>query len=83
MYHLSESCSVMSDSATPITIQSMEFSRPEYWSALPFSSSGHLPNPEIEPRSPELQADSLPAEPQVKPIYTYIYVYFFSESFPI
>ena len=28
----SESCSVVSDSATPWTIQSMEFSRPEYWS---------------------------------------------------
>ena len=28
----SESHSVMSDSATPWTIQSMEFSRPEYWS---------------------------------------------------
>ena len=28
----SESRSVVSDSATPRTIQSMEFSRPEYWS---------------------------------------------------
>ena len=28
---------------------------------------GELPNPEIEPRSPALQADSLPAEPQGKP----------------
>ena len=28
----SESRSVMSDSASPWTIQSMEFSRPEYWS---------------------------------------------------
>ena len=28
----SESCSVMSDSATPWTMQPMEFSRPEYWS---------------------------------------------------
>ena len=26
-----------------------------------------LPNPGIEPRSPSLQADSLPAEPQGKP----------------
>ena len=37
----------------------MEFSRPEYWSG---SSPGDLPNPGIEPRSPSLQADSLPAE---------------------
>ena len=28
---------------------------------------GNLPNPGIEPRSPALQADSLPAEPQGKP----------------
>ena len=45
----------------------MEFSRPEYWSALPFPSPGDLLNPAIEPRSPTLQADSLPAEPQGKP----------------
>ena len=41
----------------------MEFSRPEYWSGLPFPSPGDLPNPGIKPRSPALQADSLPAEP--------------------
>ena len=45
----------------------MEFSRPEYWSGWPFPSPGDLPNPGIEPRSPTLQADSLPAEPQGKP----------------
>ena len=32
------------------------------WVASPFS--GDLPNPGIEPRSPTLQVDSLPAEPQ-------------------
>ena len=46
----------------------MEFSRPEYWSGQPFPSPGDLPNPGIEPRSPALQADSLPAEPRGKPI---------------
>ena len=45
----------------------MEFSRPEYWSGHPFPSPEDLPNPGIEPRSPALQADSLPAEPQGKP----------------
>ena len=45
----------------------MEVSRPEYWSGYPFPSPGDLPNPRIEPRSPALQADSLPAEPQGKP----------------
>ena len=41
----------------------MEFSRQEYWSGFPFPSPGNLPNPGIEPRCPELQADSLPSEP--------------------
>ena len=42
--------------------QSMEFSRQEYWSGLPFLSPGDLPNPGIEPRSPTLQADALLSE---------------------
>ena len=45
----------------------MEFSRPEYWSVKPFPPPGDLPNPGIEPRSPALQTDSLPAEPAEKP----------------
>ena len=45
----------------------MEFSRPEYWSGLPFPSPGDLSNPATEPRSPTLQADSLPAELPGKP----------------
>ena len=53
--------------ATPWSIQTMEFSRPEYWSGEPFPSPEDLPNPGIEPRSPTLQVDSLPAEPQGKP----------------
>ena len=40
----------------------MGFSRKEYWSGLPFPSPGDLPNPEIEPGSPALEADSLPTE---------------------
>ena len=62
---ISESHSVMSDS-TDMNF-SMAFCRPEYWSGWPFPSPGDLPNPGIEPRSPVLQADSLPAEPQGKP----------------
>ena len=38
---------------------SMEFSRQEYWSGLPFPSPGDLPDQGLEPRSPALQADSL------------------------
>ena len=33
---------------------SMEFSRQEYWSGLPFPSPGDLPNPGIELKSPTL-----------------------------
>ena len=46
---------------------SMESSRQEHWSGLPFPSPGDLPNPGIEPRSPALQANSLPTEPPGKP----------------
>ena len=46
---------------------SMEFSRQEYWSGLPFPSPGDLPNPGIEPESLALQTNSLP-EPPGKPI---------------
>ena len=42
---------------------SMEFSRQEYWSGLPFPSPRDLPNAEIKPGSPALQADTLPSEP--------------------
>ena len=58
--------------ATPWTVAcqtplSMEFSRQEYWSGLPFPSSGDFPHPGIEPGSPVLQADSLPSEPPGRP----------------
>ena len=43
--------------------QSMEFSRQEYWSDPGFPSPGDLPDPGMEPRSPALQAGSLPSEP--------------------
>ena len=61
----------MSDSLTPWTVAHgallfMGFSRQEYWSGLPFSSPGDLPNPEIKPMSPALQADSLTSEPPGK-----------------
>ena len=43
------------------------FPRQEYWRGLLCPPPGNLPNPGIEPRSPTLQADSLPAEPQFSP----------------
>ena len=46
---------------------SMGFSRQEYWSGLPFPSSGDVPNRGIKTGSPALQADSLPNELRGKP----------------
>ena len=48
----------------------MELSRPEHWTQQPIPSPGDFPNPGIEPGSPALQADSLPAELPEKPILT-------------
>ena len=73
-----ESLSVMSSSLKPHGLwtapwtlqlpgQSMEFFKPEHWSGYLFPSPGDLPKPEIKPRSPTLQVDSLPAESQGKP----------------
>ena len=42
----------------------MGFLRQGYWSGLPFPPSGDLPNPEIEPGSLTLQADSLLSKPE-------------------
>ena len=53
---------------SPPSSLSMEFSKQEYWSGLPCPPPGHLPNPEIESRSPTLQVDSLPPEPPGKPL---------------
>ena len=46
------------------------FSRQECWSGLPFPFPGDLPDPEVEPGSPVLQADSLPTELQGEPHIT-------------
>ena len=48
---------------------SMGFSRQEYWSGLPFPSSGDLPDPGIKLGSPALEADALTSEPPEKRKY--------------
>ena len=48
-------------------LQSMEFSRQDYWSGQPFPFPGDLPNPGIKPGYPALQADSLLSKPLGKP----------------
>ena len=72
--------------ATPWTVAhqaplSMEFSRQEYWSGLPFPSPGNLPNPRIKHvssggllhcrLSTALQVDSLPLSRQEKSLRIY------------
>ena len=69
--------SVKSDSATPSTVAhqaplSMGLSRQEYWSGLPCPPPGVPPNPGIKPRSPSLQADSLPSEPHDRGKFSYL-----------
>ena len=65
------SCSVVSDSVSPAythqTPRSMELSRKEYWSGLPFPSPKDLLKPGIEPGSSALQVNSLPSEPSGNP----------------
>ena len=64
---VSQSCPTLIAQQVPL---SMGFSGQEYWSGLPFLSSGDLPDPEIEPVSPALQANPLPSEPPGKPMST-------------
>ena len=57
--------------ATPWTVTcqaplSMEFSRQEYWSRLPFPSPGDLPHPGIEPTSPALAGRFFTTKPPGK-----------------
>ena len=47
---------------------SMEFSRQEYWSGLPFPSPGTLLGPGIEPTSPALAGGFFTTEPPGKPL---------------
>ena len=65
-----QSCLTLSDpwSVAHQAPPSMGFSRQEHWSGLLFPSSGNLPDPRIEPKSPSLQAYSLLSEPLGKPL---------------
>ena len=54
---VTQSCLTLFDPTDYVAYQaslSMEFSRQEYWSGLPFPSPGDLPDPGIEPGSPTL-----------------------------
>ena len=47
---------------------SMEFSRQEYWSRLPFPTAEYLPDSGIEPTSPVLAGGFFITEPPGKPL---------------
>ena len=58
-------CNLMNCSLPGSSIHGIFQARILEWVAI--SSPGDLPNPGIEPRSPSLQADTLPSEPPGKP----------------
>ena len=59
---------------------SMEFSRQENWSGLPFPFPGDLPDPGIGPGSPVQRAGSLSSEPPGKPFSFHIQPFSFTFS---
>ena len=64
-------CNPVNCSPDPL---SMEFSRQEHWSGLPFPSPGDLPYLGIKPGSLALKADSLPSESAGKPTHFFRYI---------
>ena len=54
---VAQSCPTLCEpmDCSPPGLLSMEFSRQEYWSGLPFPSPGDVPDPGIEPGFPALQ----------------------------
>ena len=50
---------------------SIEFSRLEYWSGLPFPAPGDLPDTGIEPASPAFAAGLFTTEPPGNPVQSY------------
>ena len=69
--HCALSLSRVRLSATPWTVAhqappSLELSRQEYWSVLPFPSPGDRPKPGIEPSPPALAGEFLASEPPGK-----------------
>ena len=79
------SCSVMSDSATPRTVDQappcMESSRQEYCRGLPFPPLGDLPDLGIEPTSPAVASRFFiigpPGKTMYMSIHTCVYIYLY------
>ena len=63
-----QSCPILCDPMDcSLQASSVEFSRQEYWSRLPFPSPEDFPNPGTICGSSALQANSLPPEPPGEP----------------
>ena len=75
MCSIAQSCPTLATSWTVAhqASLSMGFPKQECWSGLPFPSLGNLGSTGIEPRSPALQACSLPTEPLGKPQFYFIH----------
>ena len=82
------SCVQLSATAWTVAHQtplSIEFSRQEYWSELPFPTAGDLPKPGLKPTSlvsPALIGDSLPPAPLGKPLHTSVQFSSVAQSTP-
>ena len=75
-------CPVVCDPMDYIACQaslSMEFSRQEYWTGLPFPSPGDLPDPGIKPASLALAGRFFTVEPTGKSIscVSFVFKYLF------
>ena len=68
---VTQSCPTLCDpmNCSPPGSSSMGILQERNWSGLPCPPPGDLSNPGIKPRSPVLQADSLPSEPPGKHVY--------------
>ena len=83
---IAQSCPTLFESVLTVACQVSRpwgFFKQEYWSGLPCPPPGDLPNPGIKPRSPALQADSLPSEPPGKPKNTGVVSLSLLQIFPI
>ena len=69
---MSGSCSAMDYSLPGSSVHEIFQAGKEYVSGLLFPSPGDLPDPRINPGSPPLKADSLPAELPGKALYIFI-----------
>ena len=83
LIHIAKSCPTLydlTDCSPPGSSAHGIFPRQEYWSGLPFPSPGDLPDPGIEPVSPDspaLAGKLFTTEPPGKPMIVYLDLYLY------